>query len=65
MKWIKGDFLSEGKGKSIYKVKDHPHLIWMEFKDSLTAFNGEKKSSFKGKGTLNRDTSQAVSYHYL
>ena len=60
MKWIKGDFLSEGKGKSIYGVKDHPHLIWMEFKDNLTAFNGKKKSSFKGKGTLNRDTSSLV-----
>jgi len=53
-------FLYEGKAKSVYTVKDYPYLIWMEFKDNLTAFNGEKKSSFAGKGALNRDMSSVV-----
>ena len=64
MKWKKGAFLSEGKGKTLYEVVDHPSLIWMEFKDSLTAFNGQKKSSFKDKGKINRDMSSLV-FQYL
>lgn len=60
MEWIKEDFLHTGKAKSVYTVKDHPGLVWMEFKDNLTAFNGKKKSSFKGKGEVNRDISSLV-----
>ncbi len=60
MKQTKGAFLYDGKGKSVYKVYEDPSLVWLEFKDSLTAFNGKKKSSFKGKGALNRDTSSLV-----
>ena len=60
MKWIKGDFLHEGKAKSVYAVKDHPDLVWLDFKDNLTAFNGRKKSSFKNKGILNRDISSLI-----
>lgn len=60
MKWIKGDFLHEGKAKSVYTVKDHPDLVWLDFKDNLTAFNGRKKSSFKDKGTLNRNISSLI-----
>ena len=60
MKWVKGAFLQDGKGKSLYKVVGHPSLVWMEFKDDLTAFNGRKKSSFKGKGQINRDLSSLI-----
>ena len=60
MKWIRGDFLHKGKGKSIYAIQNHPTLVWMEFKDNLTAFNGKKTSSFKGKGALNRNTSSFI-----
>ena len=56
----KGAFLQEGKGKTLYEVKADPSLVWLEFKDSLTAFNGKKKSAFKGKGALNRDTSSLI-----
>jgi phosphoribosylaminoimidazole-succinocarboxamide synthase len=35
-----------------------------EFKDSLTAFNGEKKSSEEGKGALNNEISAAL-FDYL
>ena len=60
MNWIKADFLHKGKGKSVYAIQDHPSLVWMEFKDDLTAFNGQKRSSFKGKGFLNRDMSSLI-----
>ena len=60
MDWIRGIFLHKGKGKSIYAVQDHPSLVWIEFKDDLTAFNGQKRSSFKEKGFLNRNMSSLI-----
>ena len=60
MKWEKGEFLQEGKGKSIYAVRGEADLIWMEFKNALTAFNGKKRSSFEGKACLNRDMSSFI-----
>jgi len=44
--------LYEGKAKKIWNTEDATLLI-SEFKDDLTAFNGEKKSSEEGKGALN------------
>jgi len=44
--------LYEGKAKRIYST-DNPNEVICEFKDSLTAFNGEKASSESGKGALN------------
>jgi len=49
----KGDFLYEGKAKRIYTVTGGENLVWLEFKDSLTAFNAQKKGSFSGKGEIN------------
>ena len=60
MKWVKDNFLHGGKAKSVYTIKGHPYLVWMEFNDKLTAFNGKKKSSFKGKGEVNRDISSLI-----
>lgn len=48
----KGDLLYEGKAKRIYATDD-AELVWIEYKDSATAFNGEKKAEIAGKGTLN------------
>jgi len=48
--------LYEGKAKKIWHTKDNTLLI-SEFKDDLTAFNGEKKSSEEGKGALNNKIS--------
>ena len=48
--------LYEGKAKKIWNTEDETLLI-SEFKDDLTAFNGEKKSSEKGKGALNNKIS--------
>jgi len=44
--------LYEGKAKRIYE-SENPNEVICEFKDSLTAFNGEKASSESGKGALN------------
>lgn len=55
--------LYEGKAKKIWQTED-PDLLISEFKDSLTAFNGEKKSSETGKGELNNKISTAL-FEYL
>ena len=46
------DLLYEGKAKRLYITSDEDLLI-SEFKDALTAGNGEKKGSEEGKGKLN------------
>jgi phosphoribosylaminoimidazole-succinocarboxamide synthase len=52
----KTDLLYEGKAKKIWETENNELLI-SEFKDDLTAFNGEKKSSEAGKGALNNKIS--------
>ena len=59
----KTTLLYEGKAKKIWQTED-PDLLISEFKDSLTAFNGEKKSSETGKGELNNKISTAL-FEYL
>ena len=59
----KTSLLYEGKAKKIWKTEDKDLLI-SEFKDSLTAFNGEKKSSEEGKGALNNQISTEL-FKYL
>lgn len=44
--------LYEGKAKRIYQTSD-PGVVWVEYKDDATAFNGEKKDQISGKGELN------------
>ena len=53
---IKQSLVYEGKAKKIWTT-EYPELYISEFKDDLTAFNGEKKSSEKGKGALNNKIS--------
>ncbi|MDE0151430.1 MAG: phosphoribosylaminoimidazolesuccinocarboxamide synthase [Bdellovibrionales bacterium] len=60
----KSDLIYEGKCKKIFKVEGASDKVWMEFKDNLTAYNNKKKSSFTGKGRLNRDTSSLL-FQYL
>jgi phosphoribosylaminoimidazole-succinocarboxamide synthase len=48
----KGALLYEGKAKRIYETND-PELLWIEYKDSATAFDGKKKAEIEGKGRLN------------
>lgn len=52
----KRELLYEGKAKKLFTTED-PNLLISEFKDDLTAFNGEKKSSEAGKGALNNKIS--------
>ncbi len=46
------DLLYEGKAKKVFKT-ERPCEILIEYKDSATAFNGEKKETIEGKGRLN------------
>ena len=48
----KGQLLYEGKAKRLYATVD-PQILYVEYKDSATAFNGEKKAEIAGKGNLN------------
>lgn len=50
----KGTLLYEGKAKKIYETNDE-NIVWVEYKDSATAFNGEKKANITGKGRLNNE----------
>jgi phosphoribosylaminoimidazole-succinocarboxamide synthase len=52
----KRELLYEGKAKRLFSTDDE-NLVISEFKDDLTAFNGEKKSSEAGKGALNNKIS--------
>ena len=52
----KRELLYEGKAKRLF-LTDDENLVISEFKDDLTAFNGEKKSSEVGKGALNNKIS--------
>ena len=52
----KKELLYEGKAKRLYSTED-PDLLIAEFKDDLTAFNGEKHDQEAGKGALNNKIS--------
>lgn len=60
MKYTQGDLLYEGKAKRLFAVKENDSFLWQEFKNSLTAFNGVKKSSFAEKGNWNKEISVAI-----
>jgi len=59
----KQELVYEGKAKKIWST-DNADLYISEFKDDLTAFNGEKKSSEAGKGALNNEISTEL-FKYL
>ncbi len=40
--------------KRIYRT-EATDMVWIEYKDSATAFNGEKKATITGKGRLNNE----------
>jgi phosphoribosylaminoimidazole-succinocarboxamide synthase len=60
---IKQTLVYEGKAKKIWTT-EYDELYISEFKDDLTAFNGEKKSSEEGKGALNNKISTEL-FKYL
>ncbi len=49
---IQGELLYEGKAKRIYATES-PEIVLVQYKDSATAFNGEKFATIDGKGQLN------------
>lgn len=55
--------LYEGKAKRVYSI-EQPDQVYLEFKDSLTAFNAQKKGSFDQKGSINRDIAAFI-FEYL
>ncbi len=48
------ELLYEGKAKKIYSTDDE-NVVLVQYKDSATAFNGEKKANIIGKGRLNNE----------
>ena len=50
----KGSLLYEGKAKKVYATNDD-NIVWLEYTDQATAFNGEKKAAIQGKGVLNNE----------
>ena len=60
MSYSKGELLYEGKAKRIFSIAGEDNLIWQEFKDTFTAFNGEKKAEMEGKGKINRQIASLI-----
>lgn len=48
----KGPILYEGKAKKVYATND-PNSVIVSYKDDATAFNGLKKGTIAGKGSVN------------
>jgi phosphoribosylaminoimidazole-succinocarboxamide synthase len=48
------ELLYEGKAKRIYQTDDE-QIVLVEYKDSATAYNGQKKADINGKGRLNNE----------
>ena len=59
-----GEILYEGKAKKIFALPGRTEEVLVEYKDSLTAFNAQKKGEFAGKGALNRDITSLI-FKYL
>lgn len=48
----KGALVYEGKAKQLFLTSD-PEVLYVQYKNSATAFNGEKKEEIEGKAQLN------------
>ncbi|MGM0852143.1 MAG: phosphoribosylaminoimidazolesuccinocarboxamide synthase [Bacillota bacterium] len=55
----KGTLLYEGKAKQIFATQEED-VVWIQYKNSATAFNGEKKADIDGKGVLNNKISSLL-----
>ncbi len=64
MEYKKNDLLYEGKGKMVFAVAGDSNILWLEFKDNLTAFNAQKRGSFENKGAVSRDIASCI-FRYL
>ncbi|SFM12162.1 phosphoribosylaminoimidazole-succinocarboxamide synthase [Gracilibacillus orientalis] len=61
---MKDKLLYEGKAKQVFTVADNSNLLVLSYKNDATAFNGEKKAEFQGKGRYNNLISAKV-FEYL
>ncbi|WP_100012518.1 phosphoribosylaminoimidazolesuccinocarboxamide synthase [Lentibacillus sediminis] len=57
---MKNTLLYEGKAKKVYQSADRPGQLVLSYKNAATAFNGEKKATFSGKGRLNNEISSLI-----
>ncbi|MHC1696157.1 MAG: phosphoribosylaminoimidazolesuccinocarboxamide synthase [Eubacteriales bacterium] len=55
--------LYEGKAKKVFSTDD-PDCVIVEYKDDATAFNGLKKGTIEGKGSINNRMSNKL-FRYL
>ena len=55
----KGTLIYEGKAKKVYATED-PDLLIVSYKDDATAFNGLKRGTIEGKGSINNRMSNAL-----
>lgn len=51
--------LYEGKAKKVFSTED-PDVLIVSYKDDVTAFNGQKKSTIAGKGAVNNRMSNLL-----
>ena len=51
--------LYEGKAKKLYTT-DESDVLWVEYMNQATAFNGEKKEQIAGKGNLNNHITSVI-----
>ncbi len=58
----KNTLIYEGKAKKVFSTEE-PDVLIQEFKDSATAFNGEKKGTINKKGFYNNQISQILFSH--
>ena len=63
MSELTGKLVYEGKSKLVYSGPDDESFI-IQYKDTATAFNGEKKEELFGKGQLNSEISNII-FGYL
>ncbi|SKA91688.1 phosphoribosylaminoimidazole-succinocarboxamide synthase [Caloramator quimbayensis] len=55
----KREMMYEGKAKKVYETDDKDYVV-IYYKDSATAFNGEKKGEIEDKGVLNNNITSAL-----
>ncbi|WP_368655039.1 phosphoribosylaminoimidazolesuccinocarboxamide synthase [Ornithinibacillus sp. 4-3] len=54
------ELLYEGKAKKVYQSSMNENHLILSYKNDATAFNGEKKAQFTGKGRLNNEISSIL-----
>lgn len=62
-KHSRGKLLYEGKAKKVFEIPNEQELVWIEYKDDLTAFNAQKRGTFQGKGRINARITSLIYAH--